>query len=174
MQEPFIGTIIPVAWSFAARGWAACDGQLLSIAEHSILFSLLGTTYGGDGRTTFALPDLRGRLSMHAGQGPGLSSYRQGQAGGTEQAGVSVAQLPPHQHRVNCTPNVGNVSSPEGALPAAESVVAIDVWSNGTANDAMLNDMVQFEGQTRNHENGQPYLTINWLIALDGIAPTRG
>src|SRR5688572_5350285 len=117
MSEPFIGEIIMFAGNFAPRGWAFCSGQLLSIAQNTALFSILGTTYGGNGQTTFALPDLRGRCPVHQGQGPGLSNYSLGQVGGTESVTLIASQLPPHSHTVACSANDANLGLPEGNFP---------------------------------------------------------
>src|SRR6185295_12464655 len=118
MSEPFIGMIVMFAGNFAPRNWAFCNGQLLSIAQNTALFSILGTTYGGDGRTTFALPDLRGRVPIHPGQGPGTSNYSLGQQGGVENVTVTQNQLPAHSHGVNAVAQGGNQASPVGNLPA--------------------------------------------------------
>jgi microcystin-dependent protein len=123
-QEPFIGEIKMFGGNFAPRGFAFCDGQLLSISQNTALFAILGTTYGGDGRTTFGLPDLRGRVPVHAGTGPGLSSYRIGQKGGTETTTITVANLPAHSHPY-AAPAVsedGNTSVPTGAVPGGTKV----------------------------------------------------
>ena len=173
MDDPFIGTIMPVAWNFAARGWAECDGQMLPIAQNQALFSLLGTLYGGDGRTTFALPDLRGRAALHFGQGPGLTSSKQGQKGGSEETVLNQSQLPIHSHTVSCTSATGNVPSPVGALPAAETVAAVDVWTNAPTDGVMSNTMLSSDGASQPHENQQPFLAVTWLIALYGTFPSR-
>ena len=111
MSEPFIGQIQPVGFNFPPRNWAHCNGQLLAISQNAALFSLLGTTYGGDGRTTFALPDLRGRICIHPGQGPGLSNYSWGERGGAETVNLSVAQIPTHNHAVRLRAKSANASS---------------------------------------------------------------
>ncbi len=172
MSDPFIGQIMPVGWSFAARGWTKCDGQLLQISQNTALFSLLGTTYGGDGRTTFGLPDLRGRVAIHQGQGPGLSSYAIGQKGGTEQVTLAVNQMPSHSHTVNSNTNPGNLTNPANAFPASETVGTQDIYSD-TSNSTMNPAMIANSGGSQAHTNLQPYLTINWLIALVGIFPSR-
>ena len=171
-MDPFIGQIMPVAWNFAARGWAKCDGQLLPIQQNEALFSLLGTAYGGDGRTTFGLPDLRGRVPIHVGAGPGLSAYAVGQQGGLEAVALNDQELPSHRHTVACSSAQGNVGSPVGALPGAE-IAAQDIWSNGPADAQMNADMIGSSGGGVAHENRPPYLAITWLIALVGIYPSR-
>src|SRR5213083_1523824 len=114
MSEPFIGEIVMFGGNFAPRGWAFCNGQLLAIAQNTALFSILGTTYGGDGQTTFALPDLRGRSPVHAGQGPGLSTYARGEQGGTEQVTLRAVELPPHNHILYASKADATASSPGG------------------------------------------------------------
>ena len=121
MSDPFIGQITMGGWNFAPRGWALCDGQLLSISQNAALFSLLGVTYGGDGRTTFQLPDLQGRFPMHPGTGGGLSPRKLGQRGGTETVTLDVQQMPTHAHTVNCRRADGDNANPVGNVPARSS-----------------------------------------------------
>jgi len=172
-MEPFIGQIQPFGFNYAPQGWMPCNGQLLPISQYSALFSLLGTQFGGDGRTTFALPDLRGRVSLHQGQGPGLSNYIMGQAGGTEQVTLTQTEMPSHSHAVNCVSGLGNVGSPAGALPGAENAPGADVWSNVAPDAQMATNMISPSGGSQGHSNIQPYLTVNWCIATQGIFPTR-
>ena len=120
MSEPFLGQIKMFGGNFAPRGWALCDGQLLPISQNQSLFAILGTTYGGDGRTSFALPDLRGRVSLHPGQGPGLSPYSLGNKSGVEIVTLAVNEIPAHNHKVEANSNAGNVGSPVNAIPGAE------------------------------------------------------
>lgn len=168
-MEPFVGQISLFGFNFAPRGWALCQGQLLPIAQNTALFSLLGTTYGGDGRTTFALPDLRGRMPIGFGQGPGLSQYVQGQVGGQEQVTLQAAQLPAHNHAVAAS-SATTGKNPSNAIPA----VTPDGASYGTTADmSMSPTMVGGGGAGQPHENRQPYLALNWCIALDGIYPSR-
>lgn len=168
-MEPFIGTIMLFSFNFAPRGWAACNGQLMPIAQNSALFSLLGTQYGGDGRTTFALPDLRGRVPMGQGQGPGLSNYTIGQAAGEEQVTLSSAQLPPHTHGVNAAASATS-KAPMGNLPAVSTAGSA---YGPTAAGTMAAGMVQSAGNGQPHSNLQPYLVGNWCIALQGVFPSR-
>ncbi|MCB9233163.1 MAG: phage tail protein [Bacteroidia bacterium] len=177
-MEPFIGQIQMFGFNFPPRGWAFCDGQLLPISQYSALFSLLGTMYGGDGRTTFALPDLRGRVAIHPGHGPGLSDYRVGQKGGVETVTLNITQIPSHNHIATGTPRVnsqsGQQDSPEGAVPA---VATQDTYTdaanaNGLANSVTVT--VGNEGGSQPHTNIQPYLGIYHSIALQGIFPSRG
>ena len=180
-MEPFIGQIIMFAGNFAPRGWAFCDGQLLPIAQNTALFSILGTTYGGDGRTSFGLPDLRGRIPLHAGQGPGLTNYTLGQRGGVEQVTVNLQQLPAHNHTVSVTTNAqsggGDSSSPSNAVWAQDGVVGAQPYSSSAPNITMRSNAVEANvassGGGQSHENRQPYLTINYIIALVGIFPSR-
>ncbi|OEK09718.1 phage tail protein [Flavivirga aquatica] len=158
--------------NFAPRGWAFCDGQLLPISQYSALFSLLGTTYGGDGRTTFALPDLRGRVAIHPGNGPGLSSYRQGQKGGAETNTLTVNQMPSHRHSVNAVMEDGNESVPTNNVPAGTKVLDKE-YSSDTPNTTMKSSIIGNTGGGQPINNIQPYGTVNYIIALQGIFPSR-
>ncbi len=172
MSEPFLAEIRIFAGNFAPRGWALCDGQLLPINNYQALYSLLGTTYGGDGRTTFALPDLRGRLVVHAGDGAGLTPRKLGAKGGAETVTLTAAELPAHSHTVQCVSAVGNKTLPAGHLPAAEAV-AKDLWSSNAANGTMKASMIKNTGGSNSHNNVQPYLAVNYIIALQGLFPSR-
>lgn len=171
-QEPLLGEIKLFAGNFAPRGWALCDGQLLSISQNTALFSLLGTTYGGDGRTTFALPDLRGRVPIHAGNGPGLSSKSLGELSGTETNVLSISNLPSHSHTINAVSEDGNESSPAGNLPAGTKLLDKE-YSGASATATMNASMVGNTGGNQAVNNMQPYLTVNYIIALQGIYPSR-
>ncbi len=168
--EPYLGEITMFAGNFAPRGWAFCDGQLLAISQNSALFSLLGTIYGGDGRTTFALPDLRGRVPVHAGRGPGLSDYRQGQKGGNETQTLAVRQLPAHNHAIFANENVSNTKNPEGAMLA-----------NPDAPMKLYSDQIgQLNMRPTGNTGGnqavdirQPYATVRYIIAVVGTYPSR-
>lgn len=173
MSTPYIGEIRMFGCNFAPRGWAFCNGQLLPIAQNTALFSLLGTTYGGNGTTTFGLPDLRGRVPIHFGQGPGLSPYSQGQTGGAESVTLLTTQIPAHSHTVNAVGSGGNQASPVGNLPAVESTGTSQNFSNGAATGQMNPTMVNTAGGNQPHSNVQPYQTINFCIALEGIYPSR-
>ena len=173
MSEPFIGQIIMFGGNFAPRDWAFCDGQLLPISQNQALFSILGTIYGGDGRTTFALPDLRGRVSVHPGNGPGLSSYELGQKGGVEHVTLTIPQIPAHNHKVECNTDPGNTPSPAGAIPGAETAAGVDLWTNADADGTMKDSMIQNTGGSQQHENRQPFLAVNYIIALQGLFPSR-
>ena len=173
MSNPFIGEIRRFAGNFAPRGWAFCDGQLLPISQNTALFSILGTTYGGDGRTTVGLPDLRGHAALHPGRGPGLSSYRLGQRSGAEKVTIQANQMPSHNHSVGCTSTEGNVGSPVGAIPGAETAATVSFWSDAAADGTMKASMIKNAGGSQGHTNMQPYLAVNHIIALVGVFPSR-
>lgn len=171
MSEPFIGEIRMFAGNFAPRGWAFCDGQLLAVSSNDALFSLLGTIYGGDGRTTFGLPDLRGRIPIHEGNGPGLSNRRLGAKAGAESVTVTVNQLGSHTHPAQATSAVGTSSSPEGLLPARSA--SGDTYVDDLSPTPMSSAAVTTTGGSLSHSNLQPFLCINFIIALVGIYPSR-
>jgi microcystin-dependent protein len=173
MSEPFVGEIRMFAGNFAPRGWALCDGQLLAVSQNDALFSLLGTIYGGDGRTTFGLPDLRGRIPVHAGTGPGLSQRRLGAKGGAENVTLTTNQLPPHRHNVKSLNFVGD--SDGGNNPDAQSVAAgTNSRTYGEQFDAGFSiNSIGNTGGSRSHDNIMPSLCINYIIALVGIYPSR-
>ena len=169
MSEPFLAEIRMVGFNFAPRGWALCDGQILPINQNQALFSLLGTTYGGDGRTNFALPDLRGRAPIHMGSGVGLSSRNLGEKSGTETTSLSSANMANHQHSVQATSDNGTTALPGGNLLAA--------FNNGYRSDApdlgLSAPTVSAVGGGQAHQNMQPYLAVNFCIALQGLFPSR-
>ncbi len=169
MAEPFVGQLKAFGFTYAPRGWARCDGSLLAISQNDALFSLLGTMYGGDGRTTFGLPDLRGRVSLHTGTGPGLTPRRMGQKGGAEQVTLNVTQLPSHRHTVSGDSSEANSVSPANRVPAT----AASAIYQSTPDAPMNANMLGQTGGTRPHNNMEPYLVINWCIALVGIYPSR-
>ena len=171
-QEAFIAEIRMFAGNYAPRDWALCEGQLLPISQHSALFSILGTMYGGDGRTTFALPDLRGRVAIHPGQGPGLSYYNQGAIGGSERNTLTTNQLPSHNHSVNAVTATGNQTSPTGNL-VADSGLFDNEYSNANADTTLKSTMIENTGGGQPVNNIQPYGTVNYIIALYGTFPTR-
>jgi len=171
MSEPFVGEIRMFAGNFAPRGWAFCDGQLLAVSQNDALFSLLGTIYGGDGRTTFGLPDLRGRIPIHAGHGPGLSERRLGAKGGAETVTVTVNQLPSHGHPLQGSSNTANALNPGSALPATAQS---QVYFNREETMTNLNSgSIGNVGGSRSHTNLMPFLCVNFIIALVGIYPSR-
>lgn len=169
-MEPLLGSIILFGGNFAPRGWAFCDGQLLPIAQNSALFSILGTTYGGDGKTTFALPDLRGRVAMQPGQGPGLSSYQLGQKGGAESVTLTVNNMPSHSHVLNANSDPGNTESPQDNLLAA---VTTSNYSKDAANATMNPASIANTGGSQSFGIVQPYQCVNFIIALVGVFPSR-
>jgi len=174
MAEPFLGEIRIFAGNFAPTGWALCEGQLLPIAQNTALFSVLGTTYGGNGQTTFALPDLRGRVVVSFGQGPGLSPYQEGQMGGTETTTLTAAQMPSHSHSVGAT-ETATTNDPKGAVPAKYISPAAGAHVYGAQSDgtAMNSAMIGASGGGQPVSTLQPYLVINYIIALQGIYPSR-
>jgi microcystin-dependent protein len=166
-MDPFLGEIRLFAGNFAPNGWALCNGQIMSIAQNTALFSLLGTTYGGNGQTTFALPDLRGRVPVHAGQGPNLSNYSLGQQGGVESVTLTTNHMPAHTHTLNASSNDETTNRPTNAVPAKGGVY------DGTLNTTMNPGVVGNAGGSQPHENLPPHLTLNYIIALQGIFPSR-
>lgn len=183
-MNPFIGEIIMFGGNFAPRGWAMCDGQLIAIPQNEALFSLIGTTYGGDGRTTFALPDLRGRAPIQAGTGPGLTPKNLGQRAGNEVTTITANNLPPHNHSASL-----QVSSADATIsvPTIDSTIATPGNSDGrsftgtlgfntaTPNTTMNAGSVT-TGNTGNGQafnNMQPFLVVNYIIALVGVYPSR-
>jgi microcystin-dependent protein len=171
--EPFIGQIQMVGFGFAPQGWATCDGQLLSISQNTALFSLLGTTYGGDGVTTFALPDLRGRAPIHQGQGPGLTSRSLGEQDGAETVTLISNQIPAHPHTVNAVSGAGNAAAPAAANVWAASSARDNQYSNAPPNTTLSPAAIGGGGAGQPHENMPPTLCVNFIIALEGIFPSR-
>jgi microcystin-dependent protein len=167
VDEPFLGEIRLVPYSFAPKGWALCAGQLLPINQNQALFSLLGTTYGGNGQTNFALPDLRGRVPVGAGQAPGGSSYALGAAGGQETVKLTSGQLPAHAHPVRASSGGSTTPNPANSFPAAGGAYA------ASQNAKMAATMVGRTGSGQPHDNRQPYLSLNYIIALQGIYPSQ-
>lgn len=174
MSEPFIAEIRIFAGNFAPRSWAFCDGQLLPIAQNTALFSLIGTVYGGDGRSTTALPNMMGRAPMHPGRGPGLTSRRLGQRGGVETVTLTEAQMPNHTHALDADPFPAAFQIPAANRVFARSDGAQAYQSNSSSNLVDMADaVVQTAGGSQAHNNMQPYLTINFIIALQGLYPSR-
>jgi len=169
-MEPFIAEIIMFGGNFAPRGWALCDGQLLSINSNQALFSLLGTTYGGDGRTTFGLPDLRGRVPIHPGNGPGLSSYRLGQKGGSQTNTLTSANLPSHNHTINIKEE-GNTEDPNGSFIAGNGSNSFGTTSD--PGSTLATGAVNPSGGGQVVNNIQPFECVNFIIALTGTFPSR-
>ncbi len=173
MSEPFIGEVRIFAGNFAPRGWAFCNGQLLPIAQNTALFSLLGTTYGGDGRTTMGLPNLQGRAAMHPGRGPGLTDRRLGQSGGAETVTLTEAQIPAHNHRAQTFGGQGTTNTPGNTVVVAQGQGrGAAIFSDSTANTGALR-ILDNTGGGQAHNNMQPYLVLNFIIALVGLYPSR-
>ena len=164
MSQPFLAEIKIISWNFPPRGWAFCNGQQLPINQNQALFSLLGTTYGGNGQTTFGLPDLRGRAPMHLGGG-----FTQGESGGQEVHTVTSAEMPAHNHAVNATTVPGTVNTPSGNFLANSNVSPYRTDTNTALNPVTVSPV----GGSQPHENRQPYLVVNLIIALQGIFPSQ-
>lgn len=170
MADSFVGEIRLFAGNFAINGWAFCDGSLLSIAENDVLFALLGTTYGGDGQNTFALPDLRGRVPVHKGQGPGHTNYQMGQTAGSESATVTLGQYPAHRHTVAAGTAIGS-AAPAAAVLAGNG---ISVYGTGAPSVAMAAQAIGAStGAGQAHNNMAPSLGLNYIISLFGIFPSQ-
>ncbi|WP_404372317.1 phage tail protein [Sphingomonas sp. MMS24-J45] len=177
MSQPFIGEIRAFGFSFAPRGWALCNGQLLSIQQNAALFSLLGTTYGGNGQTNFQLPDLRGRAALTFGQGPGLSNYVQGQVTGTETVTLLSTQIPQHNHIWSASTSLGNQPGPAAGFLAGGQIPNGTPIPNfaaaGGATVPLATTTLSTTGTNQGHNNMQPYLVVSYCIALQGIFPSR-
>jgi len=172
MSNPYIGEIRMFAGNFAPAGWAFCDGQLLAIAENDALFALIGTTYGGDGQTTFALPDLRGRIPIHQGTGAGLTPRSLGESAGSENVTLTVNQLPVHPHAFLGTSSNASATNPANAVVAAPST--IDLYRPATApNTNLAPNALGPTGGSQPHDNLQPFLCISFIISLFGIFPSQ-
>lgn len=165
MAQPYVGEIRMFAGNFAPAGWMFCEGQLLPISEYETLFNLIGTTYGGDGQSTFALPDLRGRLPLHQGNGFTLA-----ETGGVEEVTLTVSQIPAHSHAFLAAAVTGDTTNPAGALPA--NSFNISVYINDVPNGNMNPGAISSVGGSQPHTNFQPYLCVDFIISLFGIFPS--
>ncbi|RYZ41410.1 MAG: phage tail protein [Myxococcaceae bacterium] len=174
MSEPYIGQIIMFGGDFAPRGWALCNGALLPIAQNQALFAILGTTYGGNGTTTFALPDLRGRFPMAPGQGPGLAPHTLGEAAGGQSVTLISTQMPAHSHPLMASMQLGNTENPEGAYLAAYPVGADPTPYVTTPSTVMGPQAVGIAGGSQPVPIMNPYTVVNFIIALEGVFPSRG
>lgn len=172
MSEPFIAEIRIFAGNFAPRGWAFCNGQLLPISQNTALFSLIGTTYGGDGRTTTALPNLEGRAPMHPGRGPGLTSRRLGEKGGVEDVTLSEAEMPSHKHTTRGVSSPANQRNPSAHMAAAGGGRGTNFYAAATSTTGAMRSLGN-AGGSQAHNNMQPFLTMNFIIALVGLYPSR-
>ena len=174
MANPFLGEIRIFPFGFAPAGWASCNGQLLAISQNTALFSLFGNTFGGDGRTTFGLPNLQGASPMHPGQGPGLSPYNLGQTGGSPNVTLLSAQLPPHPHTLQGDARPADLNAPSAQTALARSSPSIYKTPAGAATQPMAAQVLGGSGGSSGpHNNLMPYLTLNFCVALQGIYPTR-
>ncbi len=173
MSEPFIGEIKMFGGNFAPRGFATCDGQLLAISQNDALFALLGTIYGGDGRTTFGLPDLRSRLPIDDGSGPGLTNRQIGARAGTENVSIVVATMPVHEHGVMGTTDAGVSNAPAGRAPALAPVSAYGDQPPDATNARFSSAAISNTGNGVSHTNIMPFQVINFIIALTGVFPSR-
>lgn len=178
-MDPFIGEIRAFPYTFAPRDWAECNGQLLDIASHTALFAVIGTTYGGDGHSNFALPDLRGRVAPGMGRGSGLSDWRLGETAGQNEVPLLEQQMPPHNHTLQGLNSNGNESSPGAQSYLAQDnrqgqgVVPYLAPAGADLDDTMADQAMASAGAGHPHENRQPFLTLRFCIALDGLFPSR-
>jgi microcystin-dependent protein len=179
MADPFVAEIRMFPFNFAPKGWAFCDGQLMPLSQNTALFSLLGTTYGGDGKSTFALPDLQGSAPMHPGQGQGLSLRDLGEQSGSESVTLLLSEIPLHSHTMMARGAAGTTTDPQGASPANMSWVAgasfgaVRGYSTAVPADTLMSQTLAIAGGSLPHNNMQPYLTVNFNIALQGVFPPR-
>ena len=169
MGTPYVGEIRMVGFNFAPAGWASCDGSLLPISEFETLFNLIGTTYGGDGQSTFAVPNLAGRIPIHLGTGNGLSTRTIGELAGVEQVTVTNAQMPLHSHAAQAQTANGALSNPQNGIWAGSAAA---LYSTGQPNVPMRAGLVNPAGSNQPHENMMPFLAINFIISLYGIYPS--
>jgi microcystin-dependent protein len=175
MADPFVAEVRIFPFNFAPRGWAWCDGQLLPLSQNTALFSLLGTTYGGNGKSNFALPDLQGRAVMHPGQGPGLSLHDLGETGGSETVSLLESEIPSHPHVLRANPAFGDTPTPSPNASLARPGTTNIYQSNTNSNlGAMAGESLPPAGGDQPHNNMQPYVTFYFNIALQGVFPPRG
>ena len=181
MSSPFVAEIRILPFNFAPKGWAFCDGQLLPLSQNTALFSLLGTTYGGNGKSTFALPNLQGCVPLHPGQGPGLSLYDLGESGGTTSVTLLQTEMPMHTHPLGCSDGgriSGQVSDPTNSILAlgggsSPATAYLPPPAPSNTNAQLNQNMLTFVGGNQPHNNMMPFLTLNFCIALQGIFPQR-
>ena len=172
--SPYIGDVMAVGFNFCPRGWTEADGKLLPVGQYSALFSLYGTMYGGDGRSTFGVPDLRGRVAMSKGTGPGLTPRTEGQKSGSETNTLIAAQMPQHNHRINTTETSLNTHDPNGSIFATfDDPNNIYMNNSPTINHQMATNAVTNSGGGQPVNNMQPFLVINYCVALEGVYPSR-
>jgi len=179
MSDPFVGEIRILPYGFAPRNWAYCNGQLLAISQNSALFSLYGTTYGGDGRTTFGLPNMQGRVPLQAGQGAGLTNYTLGERTGTDTVTLTLPELPAHNHAVRVAPTNADLATPQGNYLGVANVlrrgqpVAVAAYAGLSGPVDMSAAAISNNGGGQAHENRQPFLAINFCCSLFGTYPSR-
>ena len=173
MADPFVAEIRIFPFNFAPKGWAWCDGQLLPLSQNTALFSLLGTTYGGNGKSNFALPDLQGRAPMHPGQGPGLSLHDLGETGGSEAVTLLESEIPSHAHSLMASVDAANAQTPSSAVTLARSAGGTAYSTTTSGLVAMSDQALEPAGGDQPHNNLQPYLTFYFAIALQGVFPPR-
>jgi microcystin-dependent protein len=173
MASPFLAEIKMFGGNFAPRGYAFCNGQILAISQNTALFSLLGTTYGGNGISTFALPNLQGRVPLHWGQGPGLSNYVLGEVIGAETVTLLSTQIPQHTHALNVNGNAGTDGVPASSMVLAASTARDKVYSTSAANTTLAPQAIGLTGGSQPHSIVQPVLAVSFIIALQGIFPSR-
>jgi microcystin-dependent protein len=180
MSDPFVAEIRIFPFNFAPKGWAFCNGQLLPLSQNTALFSLLGTTYGGDGKSNFALPNMQGNVAMFYGQGPGLSLYDIGETGGSQTVTILDSEMPSHSHSLNATTAVGTTNQPNGAMLSeggwsfSGNSGKVPYYTTTAPAVNMGSQGVGFAGSSFPHNNMMPYLTLNFCIALQGVFPPRG
>ncbi len=171
-MDPFVAEIRIFPFNFPPKGWAFCDGQILPLSQNTALFSLLGTTYGGDGKSNFALPNMQGNAPMHPGQGPGLSLHDLGETGGSDTVSLLESEIPSHTHNVQASSQDGTDNHPVNNYPAQG--VGINLYVNAGTTPVNMNDnAIAPAGGDQPHNNMQPYLTLNFCIALQGVYPPR-
>jgi microcystin-dependent protein len=168
MAQPYVGEIRMFAGNFAPAGWMFCEGQLLPISEYETLFNLIGTTYGGDGQSTFALPDLRGRLPIHFGSGFTLA-----ETGGAEEITLTVNQMPAHAHPLLASANLGSLPDPVGSVTAQSRTAGVDLYLEDVPNVSLAPNAISSVGGSQPHTNFQPYLCVDFIISLFGIFPSQ-
>jgi microcystin-dependent protein len=175
MSNPFLGELRLAGFSFAPVGWAQANGQILSISQNTALFSLLGTNFGGNGTNNFALPNLQGSIPVGAGQGAGLSPYNVGETGGVTSVTLLQSQIPAHNHAVKADSTPANQQSPANNAFAKADTSAGNLYTTNTSPTSAMNPgILSLYGGSLSHTNLMPYLTLNWIIALQGVFPTRG
>ena len=173
-MEPFVGQIIAVGFNFAPVGWLLCNGQTVAISEYNVLFNLIGTTYGGNGTTTFALPNLCGRSPLSVGTGAGLPTAIIGQAGGTESVTLTPVQIASHAHGLQASSSTGAVATPTtSTVLAAQSNADFSIYGTVAGNITLSPGTIQLSGGSQPHENRQPYLVVNYIIAAFGVYPSQ-